>query len=407
MKRTIILGFLSLLLVSCAARTGVLLTHSGLLSYGDSVEQVLSGPDQQHRWDFVGRAGDVIRVELTARGISPALTLADSTGQQLGAVSEGSYEGRSALEDIRLPADGAYTLLITLSGEGQGMYTLSLSVQPPETPSPTLAAVPSAVSVSNTRQPSDGPAQDQPLTPSVTAVPIAVESGIQLQPRLIVQGQLRQPGEVDRYTIFGEAGDLITLGAMVGENSAVDPFVAVFDPAGEMLAQAGDTFGSRDAIIAGVRLPSTGAYIVFVRDAGGQAMGSYDIAFGYGTTMLDHLQPVAEPDEVYNGAMVAPAVRDVWPLELTLGDVISAAVVVGDDSPLDPVLSLVSPDGTVLYEDDNGGGGRNAALRQVIAPESGRFFLAVSPAAPLTLGAYTLIWRFEAQAPTPSLSPVK
>jgi len=238
-----------------------------------------------------------------------------------------------------------------------------------------------------------------------TPVPLLPESGTQLlQQRQVFMGRLDLPGEIDRYAIFGEAGSLITVGMSPSPGSAIVPYFELYSPAGDVLARGETVPGLPDAVVIGLTLPSTGAYILFARDAGGQTTGEYAIAYGEGLTFLERAQGHTLPDTVYTGTLDRRGVRDAWTLDLTLGDVISAAAVSGDGA-FNPILELIAPNGQVIRVDDNGGGGLNAVIRQVIAPQTGRFTLAISAAASSPPGTYTLIWRYDASAPTPTSGP--
>jgi hypothetical protein len=238
-----------------------------------------------------------------------------------------------------------------------------------------------------------------------TPVPLLPESGTQLlQQRQVFIGRFDLPGEIDRYAIFGEAGSLITVGMSPSPGSATVPYFELYSPAGDVLARGETVPGLPDAVVRGLTLPSTGAYILFARDAGGQATGEYAIAYGEGLTFLERAQGHTLPETVYTGTLDRRGVRDAWTLDLTLGDVISAAAVSGDGA-FNPILELIAPNGQVIRVDDNGGGGLNAVIRQVIAPQTGRFTLAISAAASSPPGTYTLIWRYDASAPTPTSGP--
>ena len=396
MKRWVTVGALLVVSVSCSPGTSPRLAHSGLLTYGDTVERRLAG-SEEHHWAFVGNTGDAIDITLRVQDIRPGLILRDAEGNTLQQVPADSYPDPLMLHDVRLPEGGAYTLVIVNASDGEGRYTLTLRQLLPPTPTFGPIVWPSPSTEAALASPT--PLAVATPTAFVTAAPPLAIPGMQLQPFQAVQGALEQPGQVDRYTIFGRADDVVSIGMTAVPGSAVDPHIAVYNPAGEVLATADNTFGTADAIIQGLTLPATGAYIVFAQDAGGQGRGPYLISFGQGLTMRDDLQAHTRPEVVYTGTLSQPAVRQVWTLDLNLGDVISAAVVGEGNSAFDPVLALVSPDGQTLYEDDNSGGGRNAALRGVIALQTGRFRLAIRPAEGSTPGTYTLIWRYDAQAP--------
>ena len=88
-------------------------------------------------------------------------------------------------------------------------------------------------------------------------------------------------------------------------------------------------------------------------------------------------------------------------MRLEQGDIISAAATT-DAVSFDPVLEVVAPDGSVLFTDDNGGGGQDANVPSVRANTAGLHMLRVRGASPGQLGAYSLVWRYIEAAPTPT-----
>ncbi len=392
------IGLALLLSVACgpAPQPTPVIAYSGHLTPDTPAEQIISGPGQEHRWTFTGRAGTVMTLFFEAEQGLPTVTLYDPDGNLLQEFASGSYANRLAITDLNAAADGDYLITIAMAGPGITYYTLTLHAAPnaPPESGPTLVTPPPVTS-----QPvADSRLAETPIAPATPAPPLA-GSGTQLQDHQVILGRLREAGETERYTIAGRANDVITVAASPTVGSSVDPAITIFTPSGDILAQVDDTLGLPDAIAAGLVLPSTGAYVVFVQDANGWGTGTYELGFGSGSTMRQNRQEAPPPATVLSGLLGQPVTRDVWPIQLVMGDIISAAVVPDETSALDPVLTLLSPTGQPLYTDDNGGGGRSAALRRVIAPQTGEFYLAVSPVNGFLLGAYTLIWRYEAQAP--------
>ncbi len=374
----------------------------GLLTYGETVTQAFSGAGQEHRWSFVGHSGDIIDVILQPSGIAPTITLRAPGGETIEQLGGGGHQAIALFHHVVLPAPGTYEITVVSGANESGTYTLTLNQLPPVTPTsgPVQAATATPSVTLN-------PATPAPIANTATVyfidtpLPTAAPS-LQLTPYRTVEGQLAQPGDIDRYTFFGRADQSIAVGMTAPPGSPVDPYLTIYTPAGNVLAEIDNAFGSADAILTDVIIPATGAYVIFARDAGHSHTGPYAISYGGGHTMRDTFQAQAAPEAVYTGTISQLATRDVWELDLRLGDVISIAVVVADDSPLDPVISLITPGGQTLFRDDNSGGGRSAALRQIIVPQDGRHWLAISPASLAAIGPYTLIWRYDAQAPTPA-----
>ncbi len=379
-----------LMSASCSSEAPPAITLSGLLNFNQPVAQTISGPEQEHHWVFSGQAANTISLNLSTTDILPEITLRDPNGQPLFSASNDLSKDTSLTTDITLTTNGPYTIVITLLTADATTYTLQIqngrptaSITQPAaaTPSPTSTAPPESL-LSST------------AIPNTAESPPLVGSGAILRSHQPIQGRLSQIGEVERYTFFGRANDIVTIGASPAPNSRVLPRLDIYSPSGEVITYSSGSAEQPDAISGQIALPSTGAYNVFIRDATGRGTGLYELAFGYGSTMRDTLHEAPAPDTVVTGYIQRNGFRDIWPVELTLGDIISVVAVVDDSSNLDPVLSLLSPDGGTIYTDDNSGGGRNAALREVIAPQTGRFMLAVSPANYQSAGTYTLLWQY-------------
>lgn len=371
------------------------IAHTGLLEYNHSVEQILQTVGEQHVWSFVGTQGDRLSIEFESDILSPDLTL-DYAGQPLAGLTGGTYRHRGRLAEVILPASGTYALTITQVFAESGSYRLTVTTSgtsADDNPTPISTAPPTTPDATALLQ-TPTPVQSTP-----TALPRA-SSGSLLQPYQPVQGRITAPGEVARYTIFGEAGDVISVGARSAKSSnGLAPVVELYAPSGILLgvAESDPDANQPEALLFNTALPATGAYVVFVGDIVGLARGPFEISFGYHASLRRNLKASPPPDTPQVGVLDTPAVQDAWPLTLMAGDILSAAAVADTGSSLDPVLSLFSPSGQILYSDNDSGGGTNAALRQAVIPESGDYLLAVSPNSP-GLGQYTLIWRYEARA---------
>ncbi len=101
---------------------------AGTLAYGATGEGILE-PDQEQAWLFDGTAGDLI--EIAARTAPDAttldlqLTLLDSDGAEIAFDDDSGGDYNPLLTAIALPADGAYTILVSAYA-GDGAYLLDL-----------------------------------------------------------------------------------------------------------------------------------------------------------------------------------------------------------------------------------------------------------------------------------------
>lgn len=362
-------------------------TQTNLLQFNQTVEQSLTGPDGEQHWLFSGQAGQQITIALEVAGPPLSLTLYGPSGAAIPMQVSQSPTPANLTRAVQLSETGSHRLVVALKIAATATYRLTITEVQPSSVAPapiTPATAP--------------PVESLPVTTTVTATsaPLRVGSGARLQPYRPIRGQIIDFGATEHYTIFAPAGTVVTIGATRVPGSPVRPILTLFAPSGDMLAESVET--DTQAIIASIQLPVTGAYVVYVGAAGNQASGPYDLAFGYGATFREVVLPEPAPDLVHAGTLEQPFTRAIWPIRLTIGDIISAAVV-ADDARFSPILTLLTPDGQPLYTSLAEDG--QAVLRQVIAPQTGQFHLAVAPAEGHQGGSYTLLWQYNARALTP------
>jgi hypothetical protein len=81
-------------------------------------------------------------------------------------------------------------------------------------------------------------------------------------------------------------------------------------------------------------------------------------------------------------------ISDDWTFEGTAGDMVTINAIAGDAVQMDMFLTLTSPDGATVIEDDDGGEGLNAAIIDYELPADGQYTIRVSSVA--GPGDYTL-----------------
>jgi hypothetical protein len=213
-------------------------------------------------------------------------------------------------------------------------------------------------------------------------------------------GHIERPGDFARYPIVAQQGDVFTVGVSPVSGSTIQPTIELYDPSGELVAQANAVTSDAggDALIAAYPAGETGTYVALVQGQG-NSTGDYVISYGIGSSRENVMRGEGEADVSLSGEVVRAGLRDVWSIYLNKGDVITATVNPNTPS-FDPALDLVAPDGSTIAADDNGGGGRVPLIAGARAPESGLYMLGVSGSNGLTGGGYTLVWRYVSAAPT-------
>ena len=346
------------------------------------------GATVRHVYRIDGRAGLFITVRMnpTSGPVDPLLTLYGPSGAAIALDGDGGGDRAALLRNILLLEDGVY--LVQAAGGGlPGVYSIELeeSLRPlPVTP--TIIARPSVT----------------PFAPDLTPTLSTAVPGGSLVDHIPVLGGLNAPDGVNLYPINAGAGSLISVGAMPLEGSTLRPRLELFGLEGELVARAEAAAPGREALITAWPVPAAGTYTLFVTALDGTT-GAYRIAYGDGTRE-EVLRGEAAVDTPYDGLLAGSAVREVWYLSLSAGDVITAAI-----SPLggalDPLVELIAPDGSRLIAADNRGGFPNALLQAVTIPVTGPYRLRVRAADFTSAGPYRLIWRYINVAPTPTADP--
>lgn len=367
------------------------------LSPGSVVDGAFDQPEILHVYLFDGLVGQYVNLEMirVSGTVDPALTLYSPSGEPI-AFDDNSGGSRAArLRNIRLFEDGLYSVQ---SGNGgfPGSYRLSFfSASAPFAITPNAPEiVPTATLV------------PEILTPTLaTAV-----SGNRLEDHVPVLGEISREGDFDRFPVFAAAEEVITIGAAPLVPGALRLRLEVYGPAGDLVASASSgSSPNGDAVIAPLRIESTGAYVIFVTAENPGGVGRFIISYGRGSTRENVMKGELVPNQPNTSTIDRRGLRDVWSIYLNAGDIISAAVT-PNDNVFDPILEVVrAADGTLLGIDDNGGGNRTALLSDVRIAESGLYHLRVRAAQAASTGGYALVWRYVNLAPsaTPPFGTVR
>jgi serine protease Do len=193
----------------------------------------------------------------------------------------------------------------------------------------------------------------------------------------VVNGQIDNVSYFELWEFSGTKGDHIQL-LMEGDGK-LDPYLGIIESASEqVLAEDDDSGGNSNAYIE-MTLPSTGTFSVVATrynfDAG-DSQGKYTLSLaGSGTTQTtgsDQPTTTTEPVELeagvwymgdivlaesVSGSIDQNAYAQFYSVNLEAGTEL-VVVMFADGSTLDPYLILMTEDGDVLAEDDDGGAQR-------------------------------------------------
>jgi hypothetical protein len=363
--------------------------YQGELAHGTQLTGTLTADTPTHAYTLSARAGEWLTLEMgrVSGTIDPFLRLYDPDGELI-AVDDNSGGNRSArIANVRALRDGQYRVQAS-GGDRYGEYVLSLKMG--------FQALPADVVILPT------PTLEVPFaTPTLGAL----EDGARLQDHAPALGDIGTPSGFARFAFYADAGEQISLGVVPAPNSRLRPMFEVYSPEGILLTSArastSDAVGA--AVVTGVNVPESGAYIVLVMSED-RTSGAFSIAYGRGTTFAQRVRNDATSNARLSGSIGLKGEREAWVIRLQTGDVINVAVS-ANSGALDPVIELSTLDGQALYRDDNSGGGTAALIRSAEITQGGQYLLRVSDARGQATGDYTLIWRYVNLAPTPTTPP--
>jgi hypothetical protein len=142
------------------------------------------------------------------------------------------------------------------------------------------------------------------------------------------------------------------------------------------LAENDDGPDGTNALIDQVLLPADGIYTVLARSLTNEEGGDYEITLKQVKVAAGGGPLISEKPVL---ALLEPEEVDTWTFMVESGDYISVSV---SSDQFDAYLELFGPDGELLTDDDDSGGGLNAALLDFSIREDGEYALAVSSSRP-------------------------
>lgn len=299
----------------------------GLINSGEPRSILLT--EQGYKWQFQGGAGKFLTVSVaTEEKVDSYLSLYAPDGTLLVSDDDSGGNLNAEIFEFELPVDGKYTIR-AYAVQGAGLVTVTANV-------------------------ADRASGGGPLTVG------APQTGV------------LKPGRVHNWEFIGEAGQIVNLKM---NSPDFDTFLELRNSQNVILVENDDSpDGGTNSSIDLFTLPTDDTYTVVARGVSEQEGGNYDI-----TLKIAKVTPGGGPlvpDEQVQ-AQLPPGETNSWTFEADAGMFLTINT---QSELLDTYLELYGPDGTLLVEDDDSGGGLNAALLDFPLPQSGAYQLVVRSA---------------------------
>ncbi len=299
----------------------------GIVADGDSRTVML--PKQGFKWRYQGRQGAYLTAAIKAQEqVDSRLSLYGPDGNLLAGDDDSGGNLNPEIYEFPLPVDGTYTLQAKAVAN-TGLVTLNVN--------------------SSAQSSGGGP---------------------------IAMGETRRgtlkPGRSHRWSFTGQTGQIITL------NMTSPDFDAFFELRNSQDVILTENFDSQNDAVSTVNLlfplPADDTYTVLARGLYNDEGGDYDISL-----KLVDVAPGGGPlvPQTPTQALLSPGQTNAWTFEAAAGTFIAVTV---QSDQFDAYIELYGPDDTPLTQDNDSGGGLNAALLDFPITESGKYRLAVKSA---------------------------
>lgn len=357
-------------------------SFQGVLTAGMPANGRLIATFDRLVWAVPAQRGDFLTIEAApgADEFDPALAIYDPQGR-LMAMDDDAGGGQAArLFAVEIDAPGTYYVQAYSRSSTGGTVTVRLA-RDASRPRPALVA-PTG-------------------TPPLPLGTLAAQAGLDtLADHVPVLSTIERRGDFQRFVFQGRTGGIYTIAARPADGSGIVPRVQLFNPAGELMSDViASPESGNDALIPSLGVIEDGVYSVFVTGEY-DTTGAFIVAMGLGGSYADVLRPELLANRPVAGELARRGLRDVYPLNLNAGDVVTIQVT-PRTAGLVAVLALVAPDGTVLAQSPDAAAG-TYALSSVSAPVTGTYRVRVTGynRNNLGAGAYEVVWLRTRLAPT-------
>jgi uncharacterized protein (TIGR03437 family) len=310
------------------------------LPFGQVVTGTISSVAQSNTYTLSANANDIVNftVVVTSGKLQPEIVLFNPNGTQL---AYNYYGSTVELNQVKLPTTGNYTVLVKDVGDtNTGGYLIYA-------------------------QRTNNPAG---------AVPLLFGG----QPQ---SGTIGSAAQSNSYILTANANDIVNF-TMVVTSGNLQPEIVLFNPNGTQLAY--NYYGSTVELNQ-VKLPTTGNYIVLVKDVGDTKTGGY-LIYAQRTNNPAGVVPLVFGGQPQTGMIASEALSNSYVFGSSAGDIVSFTVVVTSGN-LQPEIVLFNPDGTQLAYNYYGS---TVELNQVKLPTTGNYIVLIKDVGDTNTGNYSL-----------------
>lgn len=236
------------------------------------------------------------------------------------------------------------------------------------TPTDTPTATPSATPSPTVTEPAPTEISDIPRDVTMVAVPPPMlPVGLNSE----VRGEITAETGSVRYSFDARAGTLVTIRMVADPGVDLDPLLILRDPTGAVLLENDDTTsGDKNSLLEYVELPLDGPYTIEAtrfQQQLGSTVGGFTLTVSDVTTIPRPTPEIFTSGAIRIGEPVEGRITDeifvnTYAYEGRVGEVITIRMEAIGDGLLDTYVILSTVDGTVLAEDDDGGGSPGSSL---------------------------------------------
>lgn len=191
-----------------------------------------------------------------------------------------------------------------------------------------------------------------------------------------IEGALEHRGRRDVWTVYLNAGDVISAAVSPGPNS-LDPVIELALADGTLIASDSTSGGGRAGLIAMAEITESGLYLLRVRDATAEHTGAYTMVWRYINLAPTPTPPPNAVTLLSIDGTVADGEYNFYVFQGQAGQRVRVRVLAKPGTTFDPVAALLGPDGQIIAEGDDSEGDLNPRFMATL-PQDGTYAVRVN-----------------------------